>query len=216
MSAILSTSLLMIQIIPATSQIAQQNSPGIPWWFWVIMGVALIVLVWMLFNRPREEESENEPQPIAAIPEPEKTSISTEAFEIGESSVPFREEAIASFIDEEPETGEPAPAPFVDFFDTGNDNGPVTDDFVVPKDDLTLVEGIGPKINKLLNKADIFTFEQLAATNIEKLQVILASSGIFLTDPSTWPEQAQLAAAGRWTELQSLQEELKGSHPTEE
>jgi len=216
LSAILSSSLLMIQLIQATSQIAQQKNQGIPWWFWAIMGVALIVLVWMLFNRPHEEEDEDGPQETASISEPVKTQGLVELTESNQNAVPFREEAISSFMYEETETDEPAPAPFVDFFDTGLDSGPVTDVFVVPKDDLTLIEGIGPKVNKLLNKADIFTFEQLAATNIEKLQVILASSGIFLTDPSTWPEQAQLAAAGRWTELQALQEELKGSSPAEE
>jgi len=216
LSAILSSSLLMIQLIQATSQIAQQKNQGIPWWFWAIMGVALIVLVWMLFNRPHEEEDEDGPQETASISEPVKTQGLVELTESNQNAVPFREEAISSFMYEETETDEPAPAPFVDFFDTGLDSGPVTDEFVVPKDDLTLIEGIGPKVNKLLNKADIFTFEQLAATNIEKLQVILASSGIFLTDPSTWPEQAQLAAAGRWTELQALQEELKGSSPAEE
>jgi len=215
LSAILSSSLLMIQLIQATSQIAQQKNQGIPWWFWAIMGVALIVLVWMLFNRPHEEEDEDGPQETASISEPVKTQGLVELTESNQNAVPFREEAISSFMYEETETDEPAPAPFVDFFDTGLDSGPVTDVFVVPKDDLTLIEGIGPKVNKLLNKADIFTFEQLAATNIEKLQVILASSGIFLTDPSTWPEQAQLAAAGRWTELQALQEELKGSSPAE-
>jgi hypothetical protein len=34
--------------------------------------------------------------------------------------------------------------------------------------------------------------------------------GITIADPSTWPEQAGLAAAGRWSELEVLQEELKG------
>ncbi len=216
MNAILSSSFFMNLVTQTARQIAQQSKPGIPWWFWAIMGAALIVLVWMLFNRPHEEEDENSPQETAGIPEPVEAQNPVELTEPVQNPVPFREEAVSSFIYEETEPDEPAPAPFVDFFDTGLDSGPVTDDFVVPKDDLTLIEGIGPKVNKLLNKADIFTFEHLAATNIEKLQVILASSGIFLTDPSTWPEQAQLAAAGRWTELQSLQEELKGSSPAEE
>ena len=31
-----------------------------------------------------------------------------------------------------------------------------------------------------------------------------------MIDPSTWPEQASLAAAGEWDALQALQDELKG------
>ena len=34
--------------------------------------------------------------------------------------------------------------------------------------------------------------------------------GITIADPSTWSEQAGLTAAGRWSELEVLQEELKG------
>jgi len=41
------------------------------------------------------------------------------------------------------------------------------------------------------------------------LQTILDESGIGLAWPETWPEQAQLAAAGDWGELEALQDELQ-------
>jgi chromosome segregation ATPase len=80
------------------------------------------------------------------------------------------------------------------------------------KDDLTKIEGIGPKINGLLNDAGIYTFAKLSATKYEKLKTILEEAGerYRMHDPSTWPKQAELAANGKWDELKKLQDELKG------
>jgi len=78
-------------------------------------------------------------------------------------------------------------------------------------DDLTCIEGIGPKISSLLQAADIMAFVQLAATDVSRLKQILAEADLIaLADPSTWPEQASLAAAGEWDALEALQDELKG------
>jgi predicted flap endonuclease-1-like 5' DNA nuclease len=82
----------------------------------------------------------------------------------------------------------------------------------VPKpDDLRRIEGIGPKISSLLQAAGIMTFAQLAATDVSRLKEIIAEAGLTaLADPTTWPEQASLAAAGQWDALKTLQEELRG------
>jgi predicted flap endonuclease-1-like 5' DNA nuclease len=77
-------------------------------------------------------------------------------------------------------------------------------------DDLRVIEGIGPKISAILLEAGIRTYTQLAATEVERLQSILEEAGIRIANPSTWPEQAKLAAAGKWEALESLQDELKG------
>jgi hypothetical protein len=61
----------------------------------------------------------------------------------------------------------------------------------------------------VLQEAGIMTFEALASTGVERLQTILDESGIRLAWPETWPEQAQLAAAGDWGELKALQDELQ-------
>ncbi len=75
-------------------------------------------------------------------------------------------------------------------------------------DDLKHIEGIGPKIAAVLQEAGVATFEALVSTTVERLQTILDDSGIRLAWPETWPEQAQLAAAGGWTALNALQDEL--------
>lgn len=78
-------------------------------------------------------------------------------------------------------------------------------------DDLQRLEGIGPKISAVLNAAGIYTFRRLAATPIDRLHEILRAGGISrISDPSTWGEQATLAAAGDWEGLQALQDTLKG------
>ena len=79
-----------------------------------------------------------------------------------------------------------------------------------PGDDLTRIEGIGPKIAAALNGAGIRTYTQLASAPAAKLEALVAEGGYNLAEPATWPEQAELAAGGRWQELEALQAELKG------
>lgn len=79
-------------------------------------------------------------------------------------------------------------------------------------DDLKKIEGIGPKIAELLSGAGISTFSALAETEAEKIKGILAEGGsrYQMHDPTSWPEQASLAANGNWEDLKKLQEELNG------
>ena len=79
-------------------------------------------------------------------------------------------------------------------------------------DDLVKIEGIGPKINELFIKAGITTFAQLASTPVEKMKEILKSGdNRFVShDPSTWAEQAALAAKGDWAAFKALTDSLDG------
>jgi predicted flap endonuclease-1-like 5' DNA nuclease len=81
----------------------------------------------------------------------------------------------------------------------------------VKPDDLTIIEGIGPKIASLLQAAGIATFSQLAGADLSRLVKILEDAGLkHLADPATWAEQAKLAAEGKWEELKVLTDSLKG------
>ena len=77
-------------------------------------------------------------------------------------------------------------------------------------DDLEKIEGIGPKTSALLQENGIFSFQDLAETDVEKLKAILEAANFRLGNPETWPEQAKLAAEGKWDELEKLQDELIG------
>ncbi len=81
---------------------------------------------------------------------------------------------------------------------------------IIGVDDLTKIEGIGPKISVLLNAAGISTYAHLAATDSEQLHRILYRSKIYIADPATWPRQAGLASGGKWAKLKTLQRRLKG------
>ncbi|MBK6948555.1 MAG: hypothetical protein IPH16_11265 [Haliscomenobacter sp.] len=79
-------------------------------------------------------------------------------------------------------------------------------------EDLKIVEGIGPKIEELLKNAGISTWADLSASSVDRLKAILGEAGesFRLADPGTWPQQAALAAEGRWQELKDLQDRLSG------
>lgn len=80
------------------------------------------------------------------------------------------------------------------------------------KDDLTIVEGIGPKIADLLIADGIVTFADLASAKVEAIAAILEKAGSrFSTHkPDTWPQQAALARDGKMDELKALQDALDG------
>jgi predicted flap endonuclease-1-like 5' DNA nuclease len=80
------------------------------------------------------------------------------------------------------------------------------------KDDLKIVEGIGPKIEELLNAAGINSFADLSNSNAAALKTILAGGGkrYAIHNPSTWVQQGFLAASGKMDELKAWQAELNG------
>lgn len=80
------------------------------------------------------------------------------------------------------------------------------------QDDLKLVEGIGPKIEKLLKADGIDSWRKLADASVEDIQAILDKAGknYRLADPGTWPKQAGMCADGRWDDLKEYQDFLQG------
>ena len=77
------------------------------------------------------------------------------------------------------------------------------------KDDLTKIEGIGPKIDSVLAENGITTFAQLADAKDEDTQEMIKDvRGNH--QAGTWNEQAALARDGKWDELKTLQDALDG------
>ena len=79
-------------------------------------------------------------------------------------------------------------------------------------DDLTKIEGIGPKAAKALVEGGIASFADLAKSSVEEIQKILEEAeGRFSSlKPATWSKQAALAADGKWDELKTLQDNIDG------
>lgn len=80
----------------------------------------------------------------------------------------------------------------------------------IPPDDLVTLEGIGPKVAKVLNESGIYSFADLAEAKADNVQKVLDASGLQMMNPEGWIEQAKLAAKGDMNGLKKLQDELKG------
>lgn len=81
----------------------------------------------------------------------------------------------------------------------------------VKLDDLTIVEGIGPKIQQLFHAAGIKTWKALSETPVAKCQQILTDAGnrFKVHQPGSWPMQAKMAHEGKWSDLAKWQDQHK-------
>jgi predicted flap endonuclease-1-like 5' DNA nuclease len=140
---------------------------------------SVFLLAWLLWWLWTRHEKEKETPPIEIKVEPPPTAA--------ESPVAVASEPATTT------TAEAAEAPAV-------------------PDDLKRIDGIGPKLSSVLQEAGVGTFAQLAELEVGQIEQILEEADprfLRLADPSTWPEQAALAAAGEWDALEALQNELK-------
>ena len=77
-------------------------------------------------------------------------------------------------------------------------------------DDLVKIEGIGPKVVKVLKDIGITTYDELAHAKVDRIQKALDAAGLQMTNPKGWIAQAKLAAQGDWKGFEKLQSKLKG------
>jgi len=77
-------------------------------------------------------------------------------------------------------------------------------------DDLTVLEGVGPKVAKILTEAGYASFAALAKADPVEVDKVLDANKLQMLDSAGWIDQAKLAAAGDMEGLAKLQDELKG------
>ena len=79
----------------------------------------------------------------------------------------------------------------------------------VLQDDLTIIEGIGLKIEGLCHNFELNSWKALSEITVDKCQEVLNSGGdrYRIHDPASWPMQARMAYEGKWRELARWQEE---------
>lgn len=152
-----------------------------------LAGAGLALLVWWLWLLwKRREEEAAAARTVAAIEikaeaPPAEVEEPTEEPEVAEAEVE---------VEEPVEEAEPPAA-----------------------DNLKRIEGIGPKIESVLQAAGIATYAQLADADADQIREILREADprlLRIASPSTWSEQAKLAADGDWDGLATLKGELKG------
>lgn len=174
---------------------------GIPWWVWFILVSVLLLLLLIGFARqsaPGEPLPKPEERTIAPAPAVEEEN-QQEALE-PESEPESEQEVEKEAVEQEARATTPE----------AKEESGQTEASPAAADDLKRIEGVGPKIATVLNDNGIATYAALAETEPARLKEVLDQAGINLADPSTWPEQAKLAAAGQWAELEAMQDNLKG------
>ena len=184
---------------PVADAAAQTGGPlGLSWWLWVVLILLLLFLLWWLFLRRKPVPPPPEPPRRSATYEPPAAPMTPATPVV--PPAPTYEPPTRAAMPEVPLMAEPEPACMEP-----------EPSFMEP-DDLKRIEGIGPRIAGILNAAGITTFEALSLTSVERLREILVAAELrgSFGDPTTWPEQARLAAAGLWDDLQRMQDSLKG------
>lgn len=84
---------------------------------------------------------------------------------------------------------------------------------VGPQDEIQVVEGIGPKVGKLLKHEGIDTWAKLAAAKplaLKDLLAIQSDENFHSISPNSWPIQAQLLMDGKWDAFKAYSTYLIG------
>lgn len=202
--------------------VAETEERHTSWIMWAIFFVILALIFWMWIMREQDSaeeateealnaaedklkqieaqaEAQSEAEKPAPVPEPEPEVEEPEPVAEVKTIEPEPVvEATAQTIEVE-EEAEPEPEP-----------EPAVEASAEP-DDLTQIEGIGPKYAEILTGAGITSFAQVAALSEDEIiTVIRSNGGRKSASMGTWAEQAKLAAAGNWDGLAKLQDELSG------
>lgn len=77
-------------------------------------------------------------------------------------------------------------------------------------DDLTLIEGVGKKMDGILRRGGVDSWQSLAQCRLPYLRQLISEAGPRYReyDPITWPVQARMAARGEWRKLKAYQDTL--------
>ncbi|OQW70662.1 MAG: hypothetical protein BVN34_01385 [Proteobacteria bacterium ST_bin12] len=190
-------------------------------WFWLLLG---FLLGWLL-NRwlckcccPNHSKTDTTPTSAPANTSSTSAASTNETSKLAEMPAPKVAVSKAASPAAKPaKTAAAKPAPTK----SATPSASVMIDIAAAKaagfalknaNDLTVIEGIGPKINELFHNNGIKTFAALAEATVPQMRAILDAGGsrFRIANPSTWAQQAALAAENKWTELKKLQNALSG------
>ena len=161
-----------------------------------------------------EKKEETSDTPLSAVSAPVVEAEAPAA--VVEETPAVEAEAPGAVVEETPAVEAEAPGAAVEETPAPTTAAEATSSITLPKgvkqDDLTLIEGVGPKIAGLLKDVGLDTWAKVAAATPEAIKEILTAAGprYKMHNPGSWPKQAGLAATGKFEELKTLQDELDG------
>jgi predicted flap endonuclease-1-like 5' DNA nuclease len=200
--------LVLSSTFAAGSLRVASEQEGIPAWVWPVLALMIGFLVWWWLRKPAEDVSshiltgrqDNKSQPPVSALVADAPSVA-----VSSRLIPHK---VSHGPTPQPVTAEASAQPERE--DDREQELPALPPIHVKPDDLSIVEGIGPKINQVLHAAGIQSLFQLSESEVAALKEILAAAGLKLADPTTWPQQARLAIAGDLETLNALQATLRG------
>ena len=150
---------------------------------------------------PVESADEPVPSPISGSA-PEPTEVPTPPLEVPQETIKVKSNPTEVEVS--------ASAAAAAASNVGDPNLPMQAVTVKP-DDLKIIEGIGPKMEKALQAAGISTFASLAAASEAQINAAVVAAGMrFAPSIPTWAEQASYAAKGDLAGLEAFQKTLVG------
>ncbi len=169
-------------------------------WSWAMALLGLMVAVWLWLRRDSASRRADD--------------AASEALDAAEKSLRQATRQVKIDIQEVTAPAAETPAPVAETpAPVAETPAPVAETPVSAPapDDLTRIEGIGPRYRDLLAAAGITTYDRLAATPADQLsEIIKAATGRKPASVATWAQQAALAARGDWDALAALQQSLTG------
>lgn len=205
------TTLLVIAIFLALNHIVRRAALGDWWLVLLLLLLALGVWAYERFGRgvaPEAAEAEIEPivyeRHAPTLPTPMPAPPAEVAAPVAQTLAPPLIEVPAP--PSAPEVKVEAP-PVVE----AKVEAPAVKAASAQPDDLKVIEGIGPKMEKALHAAGIKTFAQLAGTSEDQINAAIKAAGMrFAPSVPTWAQQAAYAARGDFAGLEAFQKTLTG------
>ncbi len=160
---------------------------------------------------PKAETKAEAPKPEAkAEPVVEETQVVEETVAAPKEEVKKEEAKAEPVVAETPVVEETVTAPKEEVKKEAPKKAPKAK--ASKEDDLTKIEGVGPKAAEALTNAGLETFAKVAKAKADKMKDILteASSRLAHLDTTSWPKQAKMAADEKWDELKTWQDSVKG------
>ncbi len=222
--SLLSVSALVLAVMLAMNYAVQEAAP-LDWW----PALALALVAFLAWAMGRYESSQAEVSvappayvpPVHEIPAPPPAPPAVEkapepppapkAAPVVEKAAPPPPSPVVEKVHEPPpapKTAPPEPPEPVAKAASAKKAAPKPS---AKPDDLTVIEGIGPKMSTALIAAGIETYAKLSASSEDTLRAAVEAAGMRLAPTiGTWAEQAAYAVKGDMDGLKAFQATIKG------